>query len=71
MYNRPLYIYTFKNSFFAQCIRMIYLGQEKDERIEDSLIKDIRYLFRLKKKIKKLQTGTVLGMKNKNIIRNQ
>ena len=50
---------------------MIYLGQEKDERIEDSLIKDIRYLFRLKKKIKKLQTGTVLGMKNKNIIRNQ
>ena len=41
---------------FFTMIRMNHLRQERDERIEDSIIKDVKNLFRLKKlKIEKKQ----------------
>ena len=49
---------------------MNQLGQEKDQRIEDSIIEDVRNLYRLKKKNKAVKDkiiryiGNVLESKN-------
>ena len=39
-----------KNYFFSQRIMMQISRLEKDKKVEDNIIKDIRNLFRLKKK---------------------
>ena len=40
------------------------LGQEKDQRTEDSIIKGIRKLFRQKRKLKEIDNAAVKNAKN-------
>ena len=44
------YFFKKKNYFFSQRIMMQISRLEKDKKVEDNIIKDIRNLFRLKKK---------------------
>ena len=43
---------------------MNHLEQEKNERIEDSITKDIRILFRVKRGIKEIDDTTIKDTRN-------
>ena len=57
-YNRLLF-FKKTEKVFSQIIEINWLGQENDERAEDSIIKDTRNLIRQKKELKEMD-GTVI-----------